>query len=62
MLHFCGTSTEVKDSRPAKYKDNAYVRRRRYCPYCRVRFSTVEVDEDKFNILLAAEEAIATEK
>ena len=60
MLHFCGTSTEVKDSRPAK-KD-AYVRRRRYCPYCRVRFSTVEVEEDKFNILLAAEKAIATEK
>ena len=38
---FCGTDdTQVKDSRPAD--DGAAIRRRRFCPACSQRFTTVE--------------------
>ena len=38
---FCGhEDTQVKDSRPAE--DGAAIRRRRFCPGCRQRFTTVE--------------------
>jgi transcriptional repressor NrdR len=38
---FCGhEDTQVKDSRPAE--DGAAIRRRRFCPSCSQRFTTVE--------------------
>lgn len=38
---FCGAEdTQVKDSRPAE--DGAAIRRRRFCPACGQRFTTVE--------------------
>ena len=38
---FCGhDDTQVKDSRPAE--DGAAIRRRRFCPSCSQRFTTVE--------------------
>lgn len=38
---FCGhEDTQVKDSRPAE--DGAAIRRRRFCPSCAQRFTTVE--------------------
>ncbi len=38
---FCGTDdTQVKDSRPAD--EGAAIRRRRFCPACSQRFTTVE--------------------
>lgn len=38
---FCGNSeTQVKDSRPAE--DGAAIRRRRFCPNCKGRFTTFE--------------------
>jgi len=38
---FCGSDdTQVKDSRPKK--NNATIRRRRYCPSCGSRFTTFE--------------------
>lgn len=38
---FCGhDDTQVKDSRPTE--DGAAIRRRRYCPACSQRFTTVE--------------------
>src|SRR5881394_1059898 len=38
---FCGhEDTQVKDSRPTD--DNSAIRRRRYCPSCGSRFTTVE--------------------
>jgi transcriptional repressor NrdR len=38
---FCGhDDTQVKDSRPAE--DGAAIRRRRFCPSCGQRFSTIE--------------------
>ena len=38
---FCGNAdTQVKDSRPAE--DNVAIRRRRFCPSCRGRFTTYE--------------------
>ena len=38
---FCGNDdTQVKDSRPSE--DGSAIRRRRYCPHCGQRFTTIE--------------------
>jgi transcriptional repressor NrdR len=38
---FCGNEdTQVKDSRPSE--DGSAIRRRRYCPHCGQRFTTIE--------------------
>ena len=38
---FCGEAdTQVKDSRPTE--DGAAIRRRRFCPQCSQRFTTIE--------------------
>ena len=38
---FCGNEdTQVKDSRPAE--DGSAIRRRRFCPHCGQRFTTIE--------------------
>src|SRR6201996_6588694 len=38
---FCGNDdTQVKDSRPSE--DGSAIRRRRYCPHCGRRFTTIE--------------------
>jgi transcriptional repressor NrdR len=38
---FCGNEdTQVKDSRPSE--DGAAIRRRRFCPHCGQRFTTIE--------------------
>lgn len=37
------TVADVKDSRPAQYKDMILVRRRRQCQTCNNKFSTFEV-------------------
>jgi transcriptional repressor NrdR len=60
---FCGhDDTQVKDSRPAE--DAAAIRRRRFCPSCGQRFTTVErvqlreltvVKSDKRRVLFDAE-------
>lgn len=46
MRHNCGEATEVKDSRPIK--NGIFVRRRRYCPRCKVKFTTYEMSADEF--------------
>lgn len=48
MLHECGTETQVKDSRP---RDGGVVRRRRFYPYCRVRFTTYEIQGEHFGLI-----------
>lgn len=42
----CDIKTEVKDSRVVGGDGPPYIRRRRKCPKCEVRFTTIEVIAD----------------
>ena len=50
MRHNCGEHAEVKDTRPIK--NGTFVRRRRYCPRCKIRFTTHEISAEEFSKLM----------
>lgn len=57
MLHSCGTETQVKESRPGR--DGVLIRRRRYCPYCKVKFTTYEISGEELTTLVEIKKSLA---
>lgn len=48
----CNEKTQVTDSRA----NDDFVRRRRACPTCKYRFSTIEIDEDLYERIVNKKE------
>jgi transcriptional repressor NrdR len=49
----CGDNSDVIDSRPVPA--TGFRRRRRQCPHCKRRWSTFEVSEETYRVILATE-------